>query len=253
MTRIDVNTRRSVNSKVGSNDETPRTPAWLTTLGESLGPLEFARLLAALPNLAIQPRGDGDAVMVLPGFGASDASTKPLRGYLSWLGYTTDGWNLGRNRGDVMNFVSAVRQQVERQCEARGAPVHLVGWSLGGVIAREVAREIPTHVHQVITMGSPLVGGPKYTSMGRLFSRRGVNLDELEKRVAAREIIPVTVPVTSIFSKRDGVVGWQACIDRHSLVADNIEVSATHLGLGISPDVYRIIASKLVRKGKVHN
>jgi alpha/beta superfamily hydrolase len=223
-------------------------PSWLTAIGESLSPLEFTRLLAALPDLALQPRGKGEAVVVLPGYGASDTSTRPLRGYLSWLGYAAEGWNLGRNRGDVQNFVRAVSQKIQRQCETSGAPVHLIGWSLGGVIAREVARENPDQVHQVITMGSPLVGGPKYTTMGRLFERQGANLDELEARIAARESRPIRVPVTSIFSKRDGVVGWQASIDRHSPEADNIEVGATHLGLGISPDVYRIIARKLAKK-----
>ncbi len=123
--------------------------------------------------------------------------------------------------------------------------MHVVGWSLGGVLAREAARDYPETVRQVITMGSPLVGGPKYTSMGALFKKRGVNLDKIEATIAARESTPIAVPVTSIYSKRDGIVGWQASIDKHTADIEHIEVGATHLGLGISPDVFKILARKL--------
>ena len=97
-------------------------------------------------------------------------------------------------------------------------------------------------------MGSPVVGGAKYTSMGGLFEQRGVDLDEMEATIAARESTPISVPVTSIYSKNDGIVGWQASIDRHNAQVEHIEVCTTHLGLGISPDVFKIIARKLARQ-----
>ena len=223
----------------------PVAPPLSAITKESLTPFEFARLFAALPALALQAQGNGEPVIVLPGLGASNRSTILLRGYLSWLGYRVQGWKLGCNSGNVQQLLPRVAAQV-RQVHARtGSKVNIVGWSLGGVLAREVARENPGIVRQVVTMGSPVVGGPKYTVFGNMYKRRGINVDAIEAAIAARESIPIAVPVSSIYSKRDGVVGWQASIDRHTPGVDNIEVGATHLGLGISPDVFRIIARKL--------
>ncbi|MFT4826500.1 MAG: pimeloyl-ACP methyl ester carboxylesterase [Halioglobus sp.] len=222
-----------------------KAPTIAAVAGESLSALEFTRLAAALPSLARQPKGAGDPVMVLPGFGASDASTAPLRRYLTWLGYEVRGWGLGRNAGQVATMLPSVVDQVRMMSEQFKSEVHLIGWSLGGVFARETARDYPGYVSQVVTMGSPVVGGPKYTTMGRIFEKRGADLDEIEATIAARESTPIQVPLTCIYSKRDGIVGWQASIDRHSPQVEHIEVYTTHLGLGISPDVFKIIAKKL--------
>jgi pimeloyl-ACP methyl ester carboxylesterase len=222
-----------------------KAPSLMTLAGEGLTPFEFPRLFAASPALAREARGSGEPVLVLPGLGASNSSTVLLRGYLSWLGYSVQGWNLGRNRGNVADMLPWVADQIRSLHAQTGSKVHVVGWSLGGVLAREAARDYPETVHQVITMGSPLVGGPKYTSMGALYKRRGVNMDAIEATIAARESTPIGVPVTSIYSKRDGIVGWQASIDKHTADIEHIEVGATHLGLGISPDVFKILARKL--------
>ncbi|MGI9293193.1 MAG: esterase/lipase family protein [Pseudomonadales bacterium] len=224
-----------------------KAPSLTAIAGEGLSALEFTRLTAALPTLALQPRGNGEPVLVLPGFGASDVSTTPLRRYLSWLGYDVHGWGLGRNTGNVYELLPQAVEQVRRISTQRKSTVTIVGWSLGGVIAREVARDYPEFVCQVVTMGSPIVGGAKYTSLGGIFERRGADLDQMEATIAARESKPIRVPVTSIYSKRDGIVGWQASIDRHNVQVEHIEVGATHLGLGISPDVFKIIAGKLAK------
>jgi pimeloyl-ACP methyl ester carboxylesterase len=222
-----------------------KSPSFLAAAREILSAVEFARLAAAFPALVLQVRGNGEAVVVLPGYGASDTSTAPLRGYLSWLGYDVHGWDLGRNTGNVREFLPQVAAQIRQIFERSRSSVNIIGWSLGGVIAREIARDYPEMVRQVITMGSPVVGGAKYTSLGALFEKRGADLDEMEAAIAARESRPITVPVTSIYSRRDGIVGWQASIDRHNAQVEHIEVCATHLGLGISPDVFKIIARKL--------
>jgi hypothetical protein len=222
-----------------------RPPSLWTAAGESLTPFELPRLVAASPVLALQARGNGEPVMVLPGLGASNLSTGLLRGYLSWLGYTVRGWQQGRNHGGVQALLPEVVAEVRKFHLGCGGKVNIVGWSLGGVLAREIARDHPDLVGQVVTMGSPVVGGPKYTSMGPLYARRGIDLDEIEATIAARESNPIGVPVTSIYSKRDGIVGWQASIDKHTVGAENIEVSATHLGLGICPEVFKIVARKL--------
>ncbi len=225
-----------------------KTPSFLAAARESLSGLEFVRLAMAWPELSAQTRGHGEPVLVLPGYGASDASTFPLRRYLAWLGYDPRGWGLGRNTGNVREMLPQVADQVRQLKEQAGNPVDIIGWSLGGVIAREVARDYPDTVRQVVTLGSPVVGGAKYTSFGRLFARRGADLDEMEAKIAARETRPITVPVTSIYSKRDGIVGWQAAIDRHNAQVEHIEVRATHLGLGLSPEVFMIIARKLAAR-----
>ena len=227
---------------------TIEAPSILAAARESLSVLEFARLLAASPALALQPRGRGEPVLVLPGFVASNTSTVPLRHYLNWLGYEVHGWELGRNTGNVRELLPQVFDQVRQIYARSGSPVNMVGWSLGGVIAREVARENPETVRQVVTMGSPVVGGAKYTRMGGMFEQRGVDLDAMEAAIAARESTPISVPVTSIFSKNDGVVGWKASIDRHNSQVEHLEVRTTHLGLGISPDVFKIIARKLAQQ-----
>jgi triacylglycerol esterase/lipase EstA (alpha/beta hydrolase family) len=221
------------------------TPSIMTIAKESLTPFEFTRLFLSFPALALQSRGNGEPVIVLPGLGASNSSTFLLRRYLSWLGYSVEGWELGRNSGNVQQLLPQVAEHVQEIHKETGLKVNLVGWSLGGVLAREVARDNPAIVRQVITMGSPVVGGPKYTVFGNLYRQRGVDVDAIEATVAARESNPIRVPVTSIYSKNDGIVGWQASIDRHSPQVDNIKVCATHLGLGISPDVFKILARKL--------
>ncbi len=212
---------------------------------EALSGLEAVRLAFHAPRLARQPRGDGRVVLVLPGFGAGDASTLPIRGYLRSLHYEASGWGLGRNTGTVEAFVEAMLDQVERLAQGTGCKVPLVGWSLGGVISREVARERPDLVEQVITFGSPIVGGPKYTRVGAAFQARGANMDRIEQRLAERELRPIQVPVTAIYTKGDGVVAWRACIDHVTPNARNIEVKTTHIGLGLHHEVYVEVARQL--------
>ena len=224
-----------------------KAPPFRALAGEFLTPLELPRLLAASPALVQQPRGSGEPVIVLPGLAASNASTVLMRGYLSWLGYSVEGWTEGRNTGDVRGLLPPVIQQVQQLHGQSDSQVNIVGWSLGGVIAREVARGYPDIVRQIVTMGSPVVGGPKYTSFGRMYEQRGADLDQIEARLAERENQPIDVPVTSIYSKRDGIVGWQASIDRHTPQVEHREVSATHLGLGISAEVFIILAQKLAQ------
>lgn len=223
----------------------PRAPAVNAIWREDLSRLELKRLLAASPSLAVQARGNLEPVLVLPGYGTSNVSTAPLRSYLTWLGYRAHGWTAGRNRGNVAAILPLVQEQVSRLRKGYTQPVHLIGWSLGGIVPREVARDDPDSVRQVISMGSPIIGGPKYTSLARIYLRDGADVEETERRIAEREQRSIRVPVASIHSKRDGIVGWQASIDHNTPHADNVEVDTTHLGLGISPEVYKLLASKL--------
>jgi hypothetical protein len=212
--------------------------------GEIRAGLQLPRLLAAVPRLRNAPRGDGRSVIDIPGWKAPEASLVPVRAYLRLLGWDARGWGLGTNRGDPEGDAERLAPTVVEAAEHGGRPVSLVGWSLGGVIAREVARELPGHVASVVTYGTPVEGGPTHTAAASLWgpveceriARRGRELD------AER---PIEVPVTAIFSRRDGVVSWPACVDRSSPRVRHYEVGSTHLGLGIDPDVLEIVARSL--------
>ena len=215
-------------------------------LNESRAIFEIPRLVLRSAELARRPRGAGRPVVVYPGYGTGDGSTAPLRAYLRGLGYDVHGWNLGRNRGDMHSTITPVLDQVRALARHHGQPVAVIGWSLGGVIAREVAREHPELVARVITFGTPVVGGPKYTAVADVYREQGVDLDQLERDVAALDAErPITVPITAIYSAEDRIVAWQACLDRTSADVEHVEIRGTHTGLGINPDVYRVVADRL--------
>jgi pimeloyl-ACP methyl ester carboxylesterase len=219
-----------------------KPPARTALINEALTPLQFSLLLLQAPALSLAPRGSGP-VLVWPGFGAGNSSTAALRAYLSYLGYQVEGWSEGNNDGDVLRLL--VRLKTHLESRADPGPVTLVGWSLGGYLAREVARDCPERVSRVITLGSPVVGGPKYTAVANAFAQRGVSMDEIERLVDERYGVPLNVPVTAIYSKLDGVVAWEACIDDRSPNVEHVEIASSHVGLGFSPQAYRIIATRL--------
>ncbi len=232
-------------------NERIQPPNPIGLFGEARWLLELPSLLLRSPRLARQPRGRGQPVLVLPGFGAGDASTAVLRAYLRFLGYRPRGWGLGLNTGDVPHLLSRVVEKLERISAKERRPVALIGWSLGGVLAREAARERPAAARLVITLGTPVVGGPKYTAAAGFYRRQGIDLDAIEAAVEARNQQPLATPVTAIYSRSDGIVAWRACIDRHAPDVDHIEVETTHLGLGFSPQVFEIIAERLARSDRV--
>ncbi len=207
--------------------------------------LEVPRLLLRLPGLRRQPRADGDPVLLVPGFGASDASLWALRRYLGSLGYRVRGWGLGRNNGNLPGLIPRVIERTAALAETAGATVNLVGWSLGGTLSREVARDRPELVRQVITLGTPVIGGPRYTVAAEAYERLGYDLGEIEDYVDQRNRTPIEVPITAIYSRRDAIVAWGACIDRLSDDVEHIEIETSHLGLTLNPEVYRLVAQRL--------
>jgi pimeloyl-ACP methyl ester carboxylesterase len=200
-------------------------------------------------SLAMVPRGNGSPVMVIPGLMTGDGSTAMLRGFLRSINYRVHGWGGGVNRGDVVRMVRETTARVEQLAENRGEPVRLVGWSLGGVIAREIARRRPDIVHSVVTMGTPVVGGPKHTAFGPMYERAfGPGVNTIEARIAANNRTPIRVPVTAIYSRNDNIVAWEACLDDEAAGTEHVEVRTTHSGFGFSPDVFRIVATRLARQ-----
>ena len=183
--------------------------------------------------------------MVLPGFGTNDRSTRILRAHLKRLGYRARGWGLGKNSGNVPELIPEVAKVVAARAAREGRPVRLVGWSLGGYLAREAARDLPREVHQVITLGAPVVGGPRFTTTARFYRAAGTDFDRIDAFVARREDTPIRVPVTAVYSKLDGIVDWRACIDRTSPHVEHVRVRSSHVGLVLSPEVLRIVATRL--------
>jgi pimeloyl-ACP methyl ester carboxylesterase len=252
----------------------PAPPARGLFLLEARAALDAARMLSPLARASLRRRAAPAAtrVIVVPGFGASDRSTLPLRSYLYRLGFSASGWDLGANlagsnlphtladlserwefepRGSyngeagVPYVIDRLHDRVMDEHRASGAPVTLIGWSLGGYMAREVARDLPDIVERVITMGSPVVGGPRYTAVASLFARRGQDLEWIEEEIARREKRPIRQPITAIYSKTDGIVGWTAALDRHSPRVRHVEVDAAHLGMGFNPRVWREVVAAL--------
>jgi pimeloyl-ACP methyl ester carboxylesterase len=235
--------------RVSDNTELPtaRQPRRLATLLELRAPLDWATIVLHAPQLLRAPRGDGRPVMLLPGYGTDEASMRPLGRYLRYLGYTVFDWGLGRNRGDVDGDVRRIGERLQSlSAELGGEAITLIGWSLGGVVARELARHYESSVREVITLGSPIIGGPKYTAVADRFAKlASVDLNEFEKEVHARNSLGIGQPVTSIYSKLDGIVDWRASIDSYNEQARNIEVQSSHFGIGINGRVWRLIADTL--------
>jgi pimeloyl-ACP methyl ester carboxylesterase len=212
---------------------------------EVRGLIELPRLLLRFPELARQPRGHGEPILILPGYGAGDGSTIILKAYLRLLGYRARGWGLGRNRGNAAELLPRVLKRIASFARRTDQKVRLIGWSFGGYLARELARERSDLVGQVITLGTPVIGGPKYTVVAKVFLSRGIDIEAIAAEVEIRNQISFTTPVVAIYSRRDAMVAWQACIDHQALNVEHVEVRTTHLGFGFSPDVYKIIAQRL--------
>ena len=167
-------------------------------------------------------------------------------------GYDVHDWGQGRNLGidEGGEVEERLAERLERLFRRRRQKVSLVGWSLGGVIAREIARAAPDRVRQVITLGSPIGGDPKATTVWRLYestTRTRLDSDMIQERL--RDVVkPVPgVPCTAIYSRSDGIVGWQIAREHPSPIAENIRVTVSHVGLGFSTTVLRIIADRLAQ------
>ena len=222
----------------------PALPFLFSEAGRAL--VEFSGYLTFSHLLKIAEKGDDHPVLVLPGFMASDVSTFPLRRLLSDIHYTTHGWELGRNFGHVA-FLTSMCERVSQLFQIHQEPISLIGWSLGGVYAREVAKELPHMVRQVITLGSPfadIMAPNNVTWIYNLVNK--VNLEDLAPELIERLPLPPPVPVTAIYSKEDGVVSWKTCKELvESDIHQNIQVRGSHFGLGVNVSVLRIIIDRL--------
>ena len=224
----------------------PPSKLWLLLEVRAAG--ELLTTLALRPLLRRLPRGDGHPVLLLPGFLASDVSTRPLRAFLRDLGYWSHRWNLGRNLGPQGDLERRLADRLDEVYERHGRAVSLIGWSLGGVYARLLANRQPERVRSVITLGAPFAVDTRANNSWRLYEWiTGQRLDEIppEKLAEVRRTPPV--PTTAIFSRTDGVTAWQSALQPEGPLAESIEVPGSHLGLGFNPLVFYALADRLAQ------
>jgi pimeloyl-ACP methyl ester carboxylesterase len=212
--------------------------------------LEYASM--RLMNRDELPQGDGHPVVIFPGLASDPHALKPLRHCCERLGYAVYDWEQGFNtgpQGDLDEWLDNLAQHVKGVARLHRRRVSLIGWSLGGIYAREIAKLQPALSRRVVTLGTPFAGRGSETHVGWLYrllngSAPLVN-DELALRLRSRP----PVPTTSIYSRSDGIVAWQSCVMDSAAEGDdepdNVEVDGSHIGLGWNPEVLRVVAQRL--------
>lgn len=212
---------------------------------ESRWMLELAAYYGSRSWLRNLPKGDGHPVIVFPGFLTSSFATGPLRRFLSDLGYQVHDWGFGRNLHYNAELEARMEEMVEKRFTESGRKVSLLGWSLGGIYAREIARAKPEMVRNVISLGSPITGSKHVTIAGPIFQLLNKELDpkRLEKIETLK--IPPPVPNSVLFSASDGVVHWHGAQQHEGKMSENIHVPSSHMGMGSNPLVLYVIADRV--------
>jgi pimeloyl-ACP methyl ester carboxylesterase len=229
--------------------QTLRPPSRTLMFLEGRALPELGAFLGALPLLGLAPHGDGHPVLVLPGLVASDVSTRPLRAFLKSRGYAVSGWRQGRNLGLRPGVQHAMVDLVHELNDTHGRKVSLVGWSLGGLYARQLAKMMPKRVRQVVMLGSPFASSPKATNAWRVYEMAsGRRAEDEDPRFGGTLSSAPPVPTTAIFSRSDGICAWQGCREQSSNMAESIEVESSHCGMGHHPAAVYAVAERLAQK-----
>lgn len=229
----------------------------MSSLLELRAPLEAVTLLPILPLLQCAPKGDGQPVLILPGFMTGDGSTYILRRFLDKQGFKTYPWGQGRNPGLQEVIYSNLEQLVEKIYLECGQKVSIVGWSLGGIYARALGHKVPRFISNIITLGSPFALNSSYSTdevgvsstIVKLYERLNPNIkdDNLVNGEPIWEEAP-PVPSSSIFSKNDGIASWKYCIDDIGATTENIKIAGSHSGLTHNPMVLYILSERLSQR-----
>lgn len=227
--------------------DSPSPPLRLLAIEPLRALIEYAGM--QMMHAADLPPGDGHPVVIFPGLATDHRATRPLAAFCERLGYTTYDWGRGLNtgpHGDLDLWIDDLTRHVQALTAHHEAAVSFVGWSLGGLYAREVAKRLGDRVRQVITLGTPLSGNTDPTNAAWLYRLLNGEPDHVAAEVAAGVREAPRAPTTAIFSRTDGVVSWQACIqhgDEDHI--ENIEVDGSHCGLVCNADVMAILADRL--------
>lgn len=220
----------------------------------TVSPASLAREMMALTQATLSPpsfpddaaRGDGQPVIVIPGFLAPDMSTARLRNFLVQQNFQPVSWTGGINLGPMRRVKVSLEQQVRELADRTGRKVSLVGVSLGGTIARQVAKSCPEAIAQVITLASP-IHIPVVTPLAPLAQAAALLWDAEEVADQAAIAAPPPVPLTAIISREDGIIDWQASRPDPGASVEVVEVSGSHMAICSNPEVQRIVADRLAR------
>ena len=231
-------------------DHKVRRPSSALLLLEGRALLELAAYFQAKPVLRrLVSSGDGHPVLIIPGFLAGDGSTNVLRSFLWDRQYAPHRWDLGRNLIFSKERLAEIQERAYELKRHYGVKVSVIGWSLGGLYARELARAQPEDIRQVITLGSPFARNLKANNahwLYRLIS--GQRAKDLDPDLIRQMQEPPPVPMTAIYSRTDGVVAWECCLEqREGPLTENIQVRGSHCGLGHNPTVLFIIGDRLAQ------
>ena len=192
--------------------------------------------------------GDGHPVVFFPGLATDRRAIAPLRDCCERLGYAVYDWELGFNtgpQGHIDEWLGGLARHVESVSADHGRRASLVGWSLGGIYAREIAKLVPDAVRQVVTLGTPFAGSGHETNVGWLYHTMNGQAPSVDAELSARLRTTPGVPTTSVYSRSDGVVAWQACVLQRGRMAENVEVDGSHMGLPWNPKVLSVVADRL--------
>jgi len=233
--------------------ESVKPPSRIMALLEGRALYELGAMYLSIPWLWQAPYGDGHPVLVLPGFTAGDGSTLPLRTFLKSRGYAVYGWTLGLNLGqDIDPTAGGPSERLQHRLRnlhlQYNRKVSIVGWSLGGLYARELARIMPEDVRLVITLGSPFYETNKASRLVTLYEFINQRkADDISPTLRERMHASPPVPTTSIYSRSDGIAAWQSCVEPAGELSENIEVESSHCGLGHHPLALWAIADRLAQ------
>jgi len=207
---------------------------------------DFKKATAFYKGYKGYKQGDGHPVLVIPGFMGSNTSTFRLRKFIKRLGYLPYDWGLGRNYAD-MEDVEQLMELVDKIYEKHNEKITLIGWSLGGVYAREMAKNRADKIRQVITLGAPFAGITAPNNAAWLFKvMKGKAVEALDVEWLRGLEEPAPVPTTATFSKEDGVVSWKVCREKkEDDWHQNVEVKGSHMGLANNASVWFLIADRL--------
>lgn len=231
-----------------ARSEALRPPALMLTLMEARSLAEMATLSLMRRALADMPGGDGHPVLVLPGLMSSDWSTRAMRRFLIDRGYDAHGWGLGTNLGPRGRLEDDLAALLNALADRHGRKVSLIGISLGGIYARQLAKAFPALTRSVITLGSPFAGSPRATRAWRVYEWvSGHGIDSSDHHMGGRLAMPPPLPTTAVFSRTDGICAWQCCVERPGPLSESVEVTGSHLGLTHNPLAYRVLADRLAQ------
>jgi hypothetical protein len=221
-----------------------RPPTMLETARELLTIKDLAIFLAKKRTLISEYRLAKVPILVLPGLSTTDHFTAPLRNLLNEAGGIAYGWGLGYNHGNINRLFPQVEKTAVQLAQKHRSPLIIIGWSLGGYLAREIVRKNPSLAIRVITMGTP-VTGPRYTVTAARYNRSRISVRMIERQIEKREQVRIAVPVLAMFSRNDGIVHWKSCLSPHEPMVRDVEVNSLHMSMPYSIEVAENILNEL--------